>query len=163
MLFSVSPLAKHRGKRPASVDRARGRIGKAENGPRFGFRDRLPRSSRLPVGRQAMVRGPFETAAWMGKGARSRTGPGDRQRLHPPRGRRSRDNEPAREDSDWRELNLCLGRFVVAQPFHAPGERLQTACAEQTTRIEGCAALRLGLAALLRAGCLKAKDLLKGA
>ena len=85
------------------------------------------------------------------------------KRSIPLQSRRSLDNEPAREDSDWRKLNSCLGRFVVAQAFHAPGERLQTACAVQTTRIEGCAALRLGLAATLRAGCLKAKDLLKGA
>ena len=156
MLTSVSPLAKHSSNRSASVDRARGRIGQR----------RMAHDSDsgivCPVP-PAMVRGPFETAAWMGKGAHPRTGPGDRQGHHPPRGRRSRDNEPAREDSDWRELNLCLGRFVVAQPFHAPGERLQTACAVQTTRIEGCAALRLGLVALLRARCLKAKDLLKGA
>ena len=81
----------------------------------------------------------------------------------PLQSRRSRNNEPAQEDSDWRGLNLCLGRFVVAQPFHPPGGRLQTACPEQTGRIEGYAALRFGLAASLRAGCLEARDLLKAA
>ena len=141
---------------PATVGRARGRIGQRSMAPNSDSGIVCPVPPATVGGRPKRKHG---RSGWPARAPVR----GSVKRFMGPQGRRSRNSEPAREDSNWRGLSLCLGRSVVAQPLHAPGERPRTGCPERATRIEGYATLRPGLAASLRAGRLKAKDLLEAA